>query len=406
MAAAVHLVGVLEQLLQRLGPRHLVEQLHALVVLDAVGLHLADRLAARLVLLRAEHRPRVLERGLDDGHHVEGVRRLLRVEHVEDPEGVRRQRLVQREPELQVLDEPVGAAVLARRVDPLDHAGGEQRPQLRDRPTDQPHLRAGVLVVVAQQPPHRRERVALAGDHVEQHRVADPHPGHQRLGLGRDQPVEGVLGPVHLPLGRLLALHPLELLGVVAGLLHQPVVLDGVVRRLHDDGPGGVEAGAPGPSRDLVELPRLEQPLPATVVLREAGEHHGADRDVDADAEGVGAADDLEQPGLGELLDEPAVLRQHAGVVHADAVPHQPRQRLAEAGAEPEAADQLRDPVALLARADVDAGERLRALQRGGLGEVHDVHRRLVGLEQLLERLVQRRQRPLVGQRHRTARAS
>ena len=35
----------------------------------------------------------------------------------------------------------------------------------------------------------------VAGDHVEQHRVADPHPGDQRLGLGGDQPVEGLLGP-------------------------------------------------------------------------------------------------------------------------------------------------------------------------------------------------------------------
>ena len=89
------------------------------------------------------------------------------------------------------------------------------------------------------------------------------------------------------------------------------------------------------------------------------------------------------------------------GVVHADAVLHQPGQRLAEAGAEPEAADQLGDPVLLLAGADVDAGQRLRPLERGGLGEVHDVDRRLVGGEQLLERLVHRGQRPLVAQRHR-----
>ena len=67
--------------------------------------------------------------------------------------------------------------------------------------------------------------------------------------------------------------------------------------------------------------------------LVSAGEHDGADRHVDADAEGVGAADDLEQPGLGELLDQPAVLRQHPGVVDADAVPDQPGELLAEAGA-------------------------------------------------------------------------
>jgi len=36
-------------------------------------------------------------------------------------------------------------------------------------------------------------------------------------------------------------------------------------------------------------------------------------------------------------------------VVHADPVPDEPGQRLAEAGTEPEAADELGDPVALLA---------------------------------------------------------
>ena len=113
--------------------------------------------------------------------------------------------------------------------------------------------------------------------------------------------------------------------------------------------PGGVEARPPGPAGDLVELARLEQPGLLAVVLGQGGEDDGADRHVDADAEGVGAADDLEQAGLGERLDEPAVLGQHAGVVDADAVPHQPGQGLAEAGGEPEVPDHLRDRVLFLA---------------------------------------------------------
>ena len=40
------------------------------------------------------------------------------------------------------------------------------------------------------------------------------------------------------------------------------MVLDDVLRRLHDDRAGGVVAGPPGPPGDLVELARLEQPLP------------------------------------------------------------------------------------------------------------------------------------------------
>ena len=67
--------------------------------------------------------------------------------------------------------------------------------------------------------------------------------------------------------------------------------------------------------------------------LRQRRHQHGPDRDVDPDAEGVRPADHLEQPGLGELLHQSPVLGQHAGVVHADAVPDQPGQRPAEARA-------------------------------------------------------------------------
>jgi len=66
---------------------------------------------------------------------------------------------------------------------------------------------------------------------------------------------------------------------------------------------------------------RRQQPGAGAVVLAQLGEQHGADRDVDADAERVGAADDLEQALLREPLDEQAVLGEHPGVVHADAVP-------------------------------------------------------------------------------------
>ena len=201
----------------------------------------------------------------------------------------------------------------------------------------------------------------------------------QRLRLGGDQPVERGLAPADRALRRLLADHLAPLAFVVAGLGQRPLVVDDVLGRLHDDGADGVEAGPPGPAGDLVELAGLQQPGPRTVVLGQSGEQHGPDRHVDADAERVGAADHLEQPGLGQRLDQPAVLGQHAGVVHADAVAHQPGQRLAEAGGEPEVADRLGDRVLLGPGGQVDARQRLRPLQRRGLGEVHDVDRRLLG---------------------------
>ena len=79
------------------------------------------------------------------------------------------------------------------------------------------------------------------------------------------------------------------------------------------------------------------------VELAQPREQHRADRHVDADAERVGAADDLEQAALRELLDEHAVLRQQPGVVQADAV-LQPLADLRPVGAgELEVGDRLRD---------------------------------------------------------------
>ena len=259
----------------------------------------------------------------------------------------------------------------------------------------------GRLVVVGQQGAHRRERVARPGDHVEQHRVGDGEVRGERFRRGGQQPIVGRLGPGHEALRRLLALHPAALLLVVTGLGQQPDVLDLVLGRLHDHGAGGVVAGPAGPAGDLVELPGLQVPGALAVVLAQRGEHHRPDRDVDADAEGVGAADDLEQPGLGELFDQPAVLGQHAGVMHPDAVPDQPGQRLAEPGGEPELPDSLGDLVLLRPGADVDAGQRLGLFDRGGLGEMHDVDGGLVGLQQLGDGLVQRGGGVVVEQRHR-----
>ena len=66
------------------------------------------------------------------------------------------------------------------------------------------------------------------------------------------------------------------------------------------------------------------------------------------------------------------------------------------------AADPGRDRLLVGALADPRRRQqRRRVLDRGRLGEVHDVHRRLVGRDQLLERLGERRHRPGEVQRHR-----
>src|SRR5690606_3849827 len=99
-----------------------------------------------------------------------------------------------------------------------------------------------------------------------------------------------------------------------------------------------------------MELASLEQPLPAPVELDQTREQDGPDRHIDTDPESVRAADDLEQPVLGELLDEPPVLREHPRMMDADTVADEPGEGAAKPGAEPETADPLGDRVPLLTR--------------------------------------------------------
>ncbi len=257
------------------------------------------------------------------------------------------------------------------------------------------------LVVVHEQLAHVPEEVATTGGHVEQHRGSDAKVAGEQLRRCSHEAVERLLVPGDEAVGRGLASVGAALLRVVADLGERPLVLDDVVGCLHYDQPGGVEAGPACATGHLVELAGTKVPGARAVVLGKAGHHHRADGDVDAYPEGVCAADDLQKAGLGQLLHEPAVLRQHPGVVHADSVPHQPRQRLPELRREPEAADQLGYPVLLLARAQRCARQGLCALGGPVLGGVHDVDRRLVRLEELGELLVHRLERPRERQRHR-----
>ena len=262
----------------------------------------------------------------------------------------RRQRLVEREVVLQVDGQPDRAGrsssgSSSRSTTPPASSAAVDR----DGPADVLALGAPVLVVVGRAGAASR-RTASPGRAITLSSIAwlTAKLRGQRLGLGGDQPLEGRLAPADRALRRLLALRPCA---ASSG------------RRRPWRAPCSFSMTCSGACTTTV--PTVSKPArparPAiwwnsralssrgldAVVLGQAGEQHRADRHVDADAEGVGAADDLEQAGLGERLDQPAVLRQHPGVVHADAVPHQPGQRLAEAGGEPEAADRLGDRVLL-----------------------------------------------------------
>ena len=88
-------------------------------------------------------------------------------------------------------------------------------------------------------------------------------------------------------------------------------------------------------------------------------------------------------------------------MMDTDPVPDQARQRFAEPRGEPEPAECLRYRVLFGAAGKIQAGQRLRPLQRGGLGEMDDIDRRLMRADQFLERFGDRRPSVGEGQRHR-----
>ena len=299
----VHRVDVAKELLERLGVGDVVEQREPLLVLDALGLHLRDRLAAGLLQLRGQDLAGILDRRLDHRNYIQHKAFRRRIQGFDGGQGERRQRLVEGEIVRQIYREPVAAAVGLGLVEVLKHPGLQQRARDADRLADVGELAGPGFVVVGEQAAHRDERITGAVDDVEDHRRGDPHVRRQRLRGCLNQAGHGGRTPRHHALGDFAAHQLAALLGVVGDLGELLEVFHLMIGGLDDHGARGVEAGPPGPAGDLVELPRIEQPTANTVVLRQRREDDGANRHVDAHPESVGAADDFQQPGLGELLD-------------------------------------------------------------------------------------------------------
>ena len=121
----------------------------------------------------------------------------------------------------------------------------------------------------------------------------------ERLGRSALESSKCVLVPSHetefgrLPLSEL----PLLPTGVDRlGLRH--AVLDHMFRRLADDPPMIIETLATGTTGDLLKVPHGQDLHRVTVVLAQAREHNGADRDIDAHPQRVGTRNDLEQSFL------------------------------------------------------------------------------------------------------------
>ena len=138
-----------------------------------------------------------------------------------------------------------------------------------------------------------------------------------------------------------------------------------------------------------MEIPRTKGAGFDPAEFCQARQQDGADRHIDPDAESIGAADDLEQPALGQLLHQHAVTRQQSGMVQSDAVPQTAFHFLAVGTVERHVHDRFGDRRFLRGGAVVDAQQRLRGLGHVVLREVHDVNRRLFRLHQVLHHGIQ-----------------
>ena len=230
--------------------------------------------------------------------------------------------------------------------------------------------------------------------------MRDIEAGDEALGGRGLEALEGFGVPADAALGRALLDEFFLLLRVARGFLLSAFVFDHVVGRLGDDIAPVVVALAAGAAGDLAEVAHGEDGGLGAVIFPELGEDDGADGDVDADAEGVGAADEFEEAFLRELLDEDAVFREEAGVVDADAVTEPAADFLAVGTVEADAFEGGLQRGFFLLRADVERHQRLGGLAGGALGEVDEVDGGAFGLEQGGDALGERRLAVFEFQRH------
>ena len=376
----------------RLRVVHLLELGHAVVVLDAGAFHLRHLVALQLVELPPQDDVGVLEDGLDEREEIELVGRVRRREQLRGVEQVERERVMDREvlAEVGVDDDLAPPLVVERDVEDVRLLQGLE------------HLEGGaaqralVRVALVRRLDEMRERhapaVFFAREDAHHHAVGHGEARDERLGQRGDEPIERGLVPVHVaPIRRLLADDLALLAGVAPGLCLELQVLDDVLGRLGDHAALVIVALATGASADLLEVADAEDGGLLAVELAELREEHGADRHVDADAQRVGAADDLEQALLRELLHDEPVLGEQTGVVDADAVADEALELLAVRAVEARAHQRLVDALLLLLRAVIHAHEVLRFFGAGALREVDEVDGVLALVDELVDRLVERR---------------
>ncbi len=173
--------------------------------------------------------------------------------------------------------------------------------------------------------------VARARQHMEHHRVRHGHPGVELFRQCRAKPGKSVVVPMGVASLRGLFPHDLaQLGGVRPGLLLGTQVFHDMWWGLGHDVSLGVVTPTARPTRHLGKLACGQDAGLGTVVFVQLCEDHRSDWDVDADAQGVGTADQAQPPLLGQAFNQQPVSRQQPCVMHAHAVRQETLQVLAE----------------------------------------------------------------------------
>ena len=407
---AVLVKSGVEQILERLFIRDVLDVLQALLILDAVSLHFGHRAVARGALLCAQHLLGILERCLDHRDQIHGIGLALGVEQLQRGKQERRERLIECEVLGQIDRQRVVGVWcgVSRGVRCGRHLGANDDAGIDERGEDfvganlELGLFLGGLQACLDEVVYTGSGIAALLDHANHHGVRDAQARFECLGLRLDQTLKGLLVPGDKALGGLFLFNFTELLGVVARLGHELGVLDLVLRGLGNHHALGIEARAAGATGNLMELAGAQTTHLVAIELGERGEHHGVDGYVDADAERIGAADDGQQTLLRQALDQQAIARQHASMVHADAASKQALENLAKGRREARSLGSFLNGLALLLAGDAKIGERLCRRKGGILAKVHDIERGLAAAHGELDRALEGGRHIVVAQRNGT----
>ena len=407
---AVLVKSGVEQILERLFVRDVLNALQTLLILDAVGLHFGHRSVARGALLCAQHLLGILERCLDHRDQIHGIGFALGIEQLQRGKQKRRERLVERKvlgqvDRQRIVDVWCGVSRgvgCGRHLGANDDAGVDERGEDFVSANLELSLFLGGLQARLDEVVYAGSGIAALLDHANHHGVCDAQARLERLGLRLDQALKGLLVPGDKALGGLFLFNLTEFFGVVACFGHKLGILDLVLGCLGNHHALGIEARAAGATGNLMELTGAQTTHLVAIELGERGEDHGVDGYVDADAERIGTADDGQQALLCQALDQQAIARQHASMVHADAAAEQALEDLAEGRREARSLCRFFDGFALLLAGDAKIGERLRRRKGGILAKVHDIERGLATAHGELDGALEGGRHIVVAQRNRT----